>query len=355
MDAAGDLFGTSSSGGTYGYGTVFEIVKSGSSYSSTPTVLVSFSGSNGANPYGGLITDAAGDLFGTTYDGGASSDGTVFEIVKNGSSYSSTPTVLATFNGTNGQNPKASLIVDAAGDLLGTTVDGGGNGTLFEIAKSGSGYSSTPTTLATFNSTNGRYPLSGLIMDAAGDLLGTTGQGGANGDGEVFELAALSTTPIATVDSTTTVINTDPPVPPTVAITSAAAASNIPTQTLATTDSGQTAIPAQGGAGTTNDLDFIGGITDQNLWFLQSGNDLKIDVLGTNTSVTTTGWFSSSANQLQEISAGSLKIDSQVSQLVQAMATYAANNPGFDPTSPSISAVPNDTSLQNSLAAAWHS
>jgi hypothetical protein len=200
-------------------------------------------------------------------------------------------------------------------------------------------------------------------VDAAGDLLGTTGQGGANSDGEVFELAALSQTPIVTVDSTTTVINTDPPVSPTVAITSAAHAGNVANQNiastvntyLATTDSGQLAITAQGSAGTTNDLDFTGGITDQNLWFLQSGNDLKIDVLGTNTSVTTTGWFSSSANQLQEITAGSLKIDSQISQLVQAMATYAANNTGFDPTSPSISAVPNDTSLQNSLAAAWHS
>jgi hypothetical protein len=88
---------------------------------------------------------------------------------------------------------------------------------------------------------------------------------------------------------------------------------------------------------------------------LQSGNDLKIDILGTNTSVTATGWFSSNANQLQEITAGSLKIDNQVSQLVQAMATYSANNPGFDPTSSSIGTVPNDPGLQNSLAAAWHS
>jgi hypothetical protein len=122
---------------------------------------------------------------------------------------------------------------------------------------------------------------------------------------------------------------------------------------LATTGSGQITIAAQ--AGTTNELDFTGGLTDQNLWFLQSGNDLKIDILGTNTSVTAVGWFSSSANQFQEITAGGLNIDSQVSQLVQAMATYSANNPGFDPTSASHSAVPNDTGLQNSLAAAWHS
>jgi hypothetical protein len=70
--------------------------------------------------------------------------------------------------------------------------------------------------------------------------------------------------------------------------------------------------------------------------------------------VDVSGWFANSNNQLQEISAGGLKIDSQVSQLVQAMATYSANNPGFDPTTPGVSSVPNDTTLQNALAAAWH-
>jgi hypothetical protein len=123
---------------------------------------------------------------------------------------------------------------------------------------------------------------------------------------------------------------------------------------LATAGSGQIAIAAQGSAGTANDLDFTGGITDQNLWFLQSGNNLQIDILGTNTSVTATNWFSSSSNQLQEITAGGLKIDSQVSQLVQAMATYSADNSGFDPTASSIHTVPNDGGLQPAMAAAWH-
>jgi hypothetical protein len=120
---------------------------------------------------------------------------------------------------------------------------------------------------------------------------------------------------------------------------------------LATAGSRQITIAAQENTGTTTDLDFTGGITDQNLWFLQSGNDLKIDILGTNTSVTAAGWFSSNDNQLQEISVGGLKIDSQVLQLVQAMATYSANNPGFDPASPSSGTVPNDTNLQNAIGA----
>jgi hypothetical protein len=124
---------------------------------------------------------------------------------------------------------------------------------------------------------------------------------------------------------------------------------------IASTATGQATIQANAAAGTMNELDFTGGITDENLWFINSGNNLKIDLLGTNTSVTVDGWFSSSSNQLQEITAGGLKIDSQISQLVQAMATYSANNSGFNPTSPSIAAVPSDTGLQNSLAAAWHS
>jgi Ca2+-binding RTX toxin-like protein len=124
---------------------------------------------------------------------------------------------------------------------------------------------------------------------------------------------------------------------------------------LVSSNTGRASISANASAGSTNELDFTGGITDENLWFLQSGNDLKIDLIGTSTQVDVAGWFSSSSNQLQEITAGGLKIDSQISQLVQAMATYSSNNPGFDPTSSSISAVPNDTNLQSALSAAWHS
>jgi Ca2+-binding RTX toxin-like protein len=107
-------------------------------------------------------------------------------------------------------------------------------------------------------------------------------------------------------------------------------------------------------AGSKNELDFTGGITDDQLWFKQSGNDLRIDLLGTSTEVAIKDWFSGSSSQMQEITAGGLKLDSQISQLVQAMATYSAANPGFDPTSSSVHTLPNDTALQSSMAAAWH-
>jgi uncharacterized repeat protein (TIGR03803 family) len=181
-DANGDLFGTTFHdvfGG--GYGTVFEILNTPSGYASTPTTLVSFNNTDGANPAGSLIADANGDLFGTTYQGGNNNAGTVFEIVKTGSGYASTPTTLVSFNGTDGANPGGSLIADANGNLFGTT----NGGTVFEIVHTASGYASTPTTLVNFG-----VPLfGGLIADANGDLFGTTAGGGdANGDGMVFEI-----------------------------------------------------------------------------------------------------------------------------------------------------------------------
>ena len=186
-DANGNLFGTTLGGGGSGYGTVFEIVKSGGVYAGTPTTLVSFNFSNGAYPYAGLMADANGSLFGTTYGGGTSGDGTVFEIVNTGGLY--TLTTLVSFNSSDGANPRAGLIADANGDLFGTTESGGsGNGTVFEIVKTSGAYSSTPATLVSFNGNDGAFPFGGLIADANGNLLGTTEAGGGSGDGTVFEI-----------------------------------------------------------------------------------------------------------------------------------------------------------------------
>jgi uncharacterized repeat protein (TIGR03803 family) len=189
-DAAGDLFGTTLWGGASSDGTVFEIAKTGGRYASAPTTLVSFNGADGLEPPGYLIADAAGDLFGTTAVGGANNDGTVFELVNHGVSY--TLKTLVSFNDANGRQSQARLIADAAGDLFGTTVDGGakGYGTVFEIAKTGGRYASAPTTLVSFNGANGKLPHAGLIADAAGNLFGTTAGSGAEGDsGTVFELS----------------------------------------------------------------------------------------------------------------------------------------------------------------------
>lgn len=189
-DANGNLFGTTGTGGAYGYGTMFEIANTSSGYASTAITLVNFDDANGSYPQAGLITDANGNLFGTTLGGGAYGDGTVFEIAKTSSGYASTPTILVSFDDSDGLFPLAGLIADANGNLFGTTNGGGayGDGTVFEIAKTSNGYASTPTTLVNFDNSNGAFPQAGLVADANGNLFGTTEAGGASGDGTVFEI-----------------------------------------------------------------------------------------------------------------------------------------------------------------------
>jgi len=184
-DSSGNLFGTTYFGGANGDGTVFEVPAG----SGTITTLANFNGTNGANPYAGLVEDGSGNLFGTTGAGGSSGDGTVFEVQAG----SGTITTLANFNGTNGANPYAGLVEDGSGNLFGTTSGGGdanGDGTVFEVP-AGSG---AITTLAAFNGTNGANSFAGLVEDGSGNLFGTTDSGGSSGDGTVFEVQVGSGT-----------------------------------------------------------------------------------------------------------------------------------------------------------------
>jgi len=105
-------------------------------------------------------------------------------------------------------------------------------------------------------------------------------------------------------------------------------------------------------ANPSNELDFGCGVADNQLWLSQSGNDLNIDVMGSSSQVTVAGWYASPNNQLQQITAGGQTLlNNQVAQLVQAMATYSTNHPGFDPTA--VAQAPNDPTLQNAIAAHW--
>lgn len=187
MDANGNLFGTTLSGGNGGGGTVFELVNTGSGYSFQ--TLASFDSNdtvNGNTPVAGLTMDANGNLFGVTQAGGPANSGTVFELANTGSGYGGLQT-LASFSG--GAYPEGALLVDANGNLFGTTQFGGdhGQGSVFEIVHTASGYSQ-PQTVYSFNYTDGAAPTGPLIADANGDLFGTTLQGGTGGQGTVFEL-----------------------------------------------------------------------------------------------------------------------------------------------------------------------
>lgn len=184
-DAQGNLFGTTRKG-LFGGGTVFKI----DAETETLTTLVGFFSVSGKYPYGSLIADAAGNLYGTTAAGGTTysqtnnGNGTVFEIVPG----QVLPTILVNFNGTNGAHPFAGLIFDSSGNLYGTTVDGGANGygTVFKVAAT----THEETLLYSFSGTDGGHPWGGLWFDSSGNLYGTTNSGGANDDGTIFEIAA---------------------------------------------------------------------------------------------------------------------------------------------------------------------
>jgi uncharacterized repeat protein (TIGR03803 family) len=172
----GKFYGTTSGGGANGFGTVFKITPNG-----TLTTLHSFDFyTDGSSPVAGLVQATDGKFYGTTYDGGANSDGTVFKITPSG-----TLTTLHTFDGTDGTLPYAGLIQGANGHFYGTTEEGGTNGlgTVFKITPNG-----TLTTLHSFDNADGATPVAALVQATDGRFYGTTYYGGADGDGTIFTI-----------------------------------------------------------------------------------------------------------------------------------------------------------------------
>ena len=145
------------------------------------TTLVSFARTNGANPHAALVQGSDGNLYGTTYSGGASNYGTVFRVGTNGAL-----TTLVSFANTNGANPHAGLVQGTDGYFYGTTLSGGASnyGTVFRIGTNGAF-----ATLVSFTSINGARPYAPLVQGSDGYFYGTTYSGGAGGGGTVFRMA----------------------------------------------------------------------------------------------------------------------------------------------------------------------
>jgi uncharacterized repeat protein (TIGR03803 family) len=210
FDKAGNLYGTTYQGGYNGAGMVFELTP-GENGTWTETVVYNFCSAtncaDGKFPEAGLVFDTAGNLYGTTYWGGAGTCvyvcGTVFELTPANGTW--TEKVLYSFCSANactdGGGPQASLIFDSVGNLFGTTGGGGstaqncgsyGCGIVFELTPGTNG-TWTENVLHTFGTGNdGALPYAGLIFDNAGNLYGTTSQGGRQGCGygcgTVFEM-----------------------------------------------------------------------------------------------------------------------------------------------------------------------
>jgi uncharacterized repeat protein (TIGR03803 family) len=180
----GNFYGTTEYGGASGEGTVFQVTTNG-----TLTTLVSFCATNGSYPLAGLVQASDGNFYGTTEYGGTNGNyGTVFEMTPAG-----VLTTLVSLNGNDGSYPAAALVQGSDGNFYGTTASGGasGMGTVFKITSSG-----VLTTLVSFSNTDGSVPLVGLIQGTNGNFYGTTFQGGDfvgglfgnTGIGTVFEM-----------------------------------------------------------------------------------------------------------------------------------------------------------------------
>jgi len=192
MDAAGNSYGTTQVGGANGAGAVYELSPNGNG-GWTQTVLYSFTGgADGANPgYADVIFDKAGNLYGTTSGGGANDLGVVFELSPTDGGW--TETVLYSFaGGIDGTNPNAGLVLDPFGNLYGTTYGGGayGVGTVFQVKRL-TGGRWTESVIHTFDVKTGSTPVGGLVFDSRGDLFGTTQGGGAYKVGVVYMLQYL--------------------------------------------------------------------------------------------------------------------------------------------------------------------
>jgi uncharacterized repeat protein (TIGR03803 family) len=198
LDKLGNLYGTTSAGGgstrncKFGCGTVFELKKnSGGTWTEKLLHNFTINSNDGTFPYGALLFDAAGNLYGTTNGGGTGNNGTVFQL-----SHSTGPwkeKLLHAFNATgDGIYPTPGLAFDASGNLYGMTQSGGAfdQGAVFKLAPSTNGQWAE-TILYSFdpNGSGGYAPAQGLTIDAAGHIYGTVIRGGAFSVGTAFEIA----------------------------------------------------------------------------------------------------------------------------------------------------------------------
>ena len=204
FNSAGQLYGTTQLGGSSGHGMVFQLVSGQSGWSET-TVYTFQNSTDGANPVGGLILDSSGNLYGSTTSGGTGAGGGVFELTphQNGTW---TMSVLYDFTGQAGGGPHANLMMDPAGDLYGTTYKDGaqGYGSVPKLMLSNGSWVQTDLHDFTFGS-DGAQPVGCVTLDANGNLYGTAPAAGEFGFGVVFQISQLQITtsslPAGTVDS----------------------------------------------------------------------------------------------------------------------------------------------------------
>ena len=189
VDAAGNLYGVCTVGGAAGFGTVFKISSSQGTW--TLTTLYAFQDQpDGALPYGGVVFDKLGNLYGTTYYAGANDVGTVYKLTHNNGVW--TESVLYSFKGgTDGASPISSLVADSAGNFYGTTSDGGAAncscGVIFKIARGSAGKWTESVVYRFPGKPSPGFAYNGMIRDTAGNFYGATVHGGTGNDGAIYQ------------------------------------------------------------------------------------------------------------------------------------------------------------------------
>lgn len=183
----GRVFGAATTGGAFGAGTVFQLTPLQTGEWDFQT-LYSFQGApDGVFPYGALLFDSAGNIYGTTYYGGTSGLGAVYKLSPS-SSGEWNETVLHSFqSGSDGNSSISNLVADANGNLYGTTSEGGlGSGTIFQLTPGpgGTWMESIPHSFQ--GSPDGAFPYAGMVSDGSGSFFGATVHGGDDGDGTVY-------------------------------------------------------------------------------------------------------------------------------------------------------------------------
>jgi uncharacterized repeat protein (TIGR03803 family) len=196
LDSSGNLYGTTVDGGAYGRGTVFELTL-GANGRWTEHVLHDFAGGkDGQAPYASPIFDAVGNLYGTTRYGGTSGNGTVFELTPDSKGKWTVRVLYQFTGGKGGGQPWSGVILDASGNLYGTTSEGGNSsdcaysscGVVFELTPTSSG-DWKEKVLHAFTGKDGGSPLANLVFDEGGNLYGTTEWDSGYFGGTVFELS----------------------------------------------------------------------------------------------------------------------------------------------------------------------
>ncbi|MGA2373793.1 MAG: choice-of-anchor tandem repeat GloVer-containing protein [Candidatus Korobacteraceae bacterium] len=187
MDAAGNLYGTTLSGGEYGDGMVYEMSPSGNGWTMSVLYNFGFADIDGIGPEGGVVFDKFGNLYGVAIQGGAGL-GTVYQLSPSSSGWNIH--LVHSFNyETDGANPLGTPVIDSSGNIYGTTLSYGPNnaGTVWEASPSNGGGWNFSVLYAFAGPGEGSY--GGLLMDSAGNLYGATESGGTNGYGTVFKLS----------------------------------------------------------------------------------------------------------------------------------------------------------------------